>query len=188
MPRSHWPLAVLFAWSICLSAGATSVLPVSFADLVARADVIFVGDVVDVRPFPVQTSGGAVIRTRVVFRVTDPIFGAGSGYETFDFLGGEWGGLSLTVADMPAFAIGDRRIVFARRAPSINPIVGFTQGLLRIGRDAAGVDRVYTLDRVPLAGPEGIGRTRALPAPDVAMRLSDLRDRIARALVDARRR
>lgn len=66
-----------FAVLLCAggSADATTFLPVTFNDLVTRADVIFVGEVIDVRPFPLQTRDGTIIKTRVIFRVSDPIFG-----------------------------------------------------------------------------------------------------------------
>ena len=168
---------------------ATSYLPVTFNDLVTRADVIFAGEVIDVRPFSLQTRDGTIIKTRVVFRVADPVFGTTSALEVFDFLGGEWGGIGLAVAEMPTFAIGDRRVVFARRERSINPIVGFTQGLLRIERDSTGVDRVFTLDGLPLERTENIGLLRTpIVGPATPMRLSDVLARINRTLIELRRR
>lgn len=180
------------ALAVCgaVPARATSYLPVSFDELVARADVIFIGEVADVRPFPLNTRDGTIVKTRVTFSVSDSIWGTTGLVEVFDFLGGEWEGLGIVVAGMPTFAVGDRRVVFARRDRSINPIVGFTQGLIQIARDSAGVDRVLTLDGLPLARPESIGTAPppVLAAPATPMRLSDFRDRIARALAEARRR
>jgi hypothetical protein len=148
-----------------------------------RADVIFVGEVVDVHPFRLETRDGAVIKTRVTFRVFDAVWGTQSTLEVFDFFGGEWGGIGMAIAEMPRFSIGERRVVFARRERSINPIVGFTQGLLRISRDAAGVDRVFTVAGEPIVQPESIGRVLDRPVPlQDAMRLSDLRIRISREL------
>ena len=88
----------------------------------------------------------------------------------------------------PVFAVGDRRVVFARRERSINPVVGFTQGLMRIAPDASGIDRVFTLERVPIASAESIGRQSSGATVTAApMPLSELRARISRALVEARR-
>ena len=150
--------AILAALLLTAHVGATSVVPVSFTDLVTRADVIFVGEVTDVRPFMLESSAGTVIMTRVSFSVADPLFGTTSLVEVFDFLGGQIGDVGMRVAEMPEFAIGDRTVVFARREQSINPIVGFSQGLLRVTRDGAGIDRVQTLDRRPLARVESIGK------------------------------
>ncbi len=150
---------VAFAAVFCgnISAGATTYPPVTFGELVTRADVIFIGEVTDVRPFPLDTPDGTIIKTRVIFRVSDPIWGTTSLVEVFEFLGGTWGDLEMAISGMPKFAVGDRRVVFAYREESINPIVGFTQGLLQIRRDSGGVDRVFTLGGVPLGQPESIG-------------------------------
>ena len=172
-----------------IPAGATTYELVTFDDLVTRADVIFVGEVTDVRPYPIQTRDGTIIKTRVIFRVWDPIFGTTSALEAFDFFGGEWGDVGMAIAEMPTFAIGERRVVFARRERSINPIVGFRQGLFQVQRDGSGMDRVLTLDGVAVANTDSIGRPRTITVlPTVPMRLADFRDRISRALVEARRR
>ena len=166
------------------AANATTYLPVTFEQLVTTADVIFAGEVVDVRPFALNTREGTVIKTRVVFRVTDPVLGTTSALEVFDFLGGELGDIGMAVEGMPRFAIGDRRVMFARRAPSINPIVGFTQGLLQIRRDSSGVDRVLTLDGMPIAGTDSFATRAPLlsASPVVPMRLSDFRSQVVRVL------
>jgi hypothetical protein len=165
-------LAFACAIALCASAGirATSFEPVTFDQLVAQSDVIFVGDVVDVRPYTLQTRERTIVKTRVTFRVSDPLYGTSGILEVFDFLGGETTDLGMHVAGMPTFAVGDRRVVFARRERSINPIVGFTQGLMKISRDAAGVDRVLTIEGAPIA------------------RLVDLRARITNGLIEARKR
>lgn len=150
--------------------GATSFEPVTFDDLVTQSDVIFVGDVVDVHPYILQVRDRTIVKTRVTFRVDDPLFGTSSLVEVFDFLGGETPELGMSVSGMPTFRVGDRRVVFARRARSINPIVGFTQGLMKVARDANGVERVTTLEGAPVS------------------RLSDFRARINGGLIGARRK
>jgi hypothetical protein len=174
--------------AICAAAPAraTTYPPVTFTDLVARADVIFVGDVVDVRPFVLQTASGPVIRTRVIFRVSDPLYGTGAALEVLEFFGGEVGDVGMAIADMPRFTVGDRRVVFARRERSINPVVGFTQGLLRVTRDAAGIERISTLEGAPVDQPESLGRSRPPTAVATPMRLVDFRDRVRRAVAERR--
>jgi hypothetical protein len=184
-----WISVVVAALCSVAPASATTYPPVAFDDLVARADVIFVGEVTDVRPYTVDTREGTVIKTRVVFRVFDPLHGTGAPLEVLDFFGGEFGGIGMAIEGMPRFAVGDRRVVFARRERSINPIVGFTQGLLQVRRDASGVERILTLDGMPVASTDAIATRAPLlsAAPVVPMRLTDFRDRVARA-VAARRR
>ena len=186
-----------FAAVLCgqIAASATTYEAVTFNELVTRADVIFVGEVTDVRPFPLETRDGTIIKTRVIFRVSDPIWGTTNILEVFDFFGGEFGDIGMAIAGMPEFAVGDRRVVFASRERSINPIVGFTQGLLEIRRDSGGIDRVFTLGGLPLGRPESIGAVApAVPvaplapvAPIAPMPLSEFRNRISRELADAPR-
>jgi hypothetical protein len=163
-------------------AAATTHVPVTFGDLIARADVIFIGEVTDVRPYPVRTREGVVVMTRVIFRVTDGVFGTSSALEALDFFGGEWNGLGMAVVGMPRFAVGDRRVIFARRGRSVSPIVGFSQGVLRVVRDRAGVERVLQWDGRPLSRVQSFGaRTPAGAAgPEAAMSLSVLRQSLYR--------
>ena len=178
------------ALALASSVSATTYLPVTFGELVSQADLIFVGNVVDVRPYLLRTRTGTLVKTRVTFRVDDALFGTSSLVEVFDFLGGEADGYGLAVEGMPKFAIGDREVVFARRKASINPIVGFTQGLLRVRRDAGGVDRIFTLEGRSLMRPESIGSpvSGLRMAPESSMALSDFRSRIVTALAEARKR
>ncbi|MGE0392328.1 MAG: hypothetical protein AB7I25_14145 [Vicinamibacterales bacterium] len=170
------------------SLSATSYEAVSFSDLLAKADMIFVGDVLDVRPFIAETREGSSIKTRVTFVVRDPLWGTTSTLEILEFAGGEIGDVGEKVAEMPVFKPGDRRVVFARRERSVNPIVGFTQGLMRITRDDAGLDVVQTSTGEPLARTEDIGRSRATGVRESRpMTLSSFRARIVDQLRDRRR-
>jgi hypothetical protein len=151
--------------------------------------MIFVGEVIDVTPYPLATRDGTIIKTRVTFRIADPISGTTSGTEILDFLGGEWNGIGMAVAEMPRFKAGDRRVVFARRERSINPIVGFTQGVMQIARDARGVERILTAEGAPVARPEHIGVASPRGATiSEGMTLADFRARIRSAVAGARRR
>ncbi len=192
MRNVRWALALTALVSlVALRVGtlsATSYTSVSFEDLVTKADVIFVGDVLDVRPFTVSSARGTLIKTRVTFLVRDALLGTTSSMESFEFLGGEAGGAGMRVAEMPVFAPGDRRVVFARRETGINPIVGFTQGLMRVSRDADGVDAVQTSDGQPLARTQDIGRPgTARLRRERPMPLSTLRAQIVTALRERRR-
>ncbi|MGE3579594.1 MAG: hypothetical protein AB7I25_14160 [Vicinamibacterales bacterium] len=186
-----WAIALVVFVAPALRPGtvqATSYAPVSFTDLVTQADVIFVGDVLDVRPFTVPSERGTLIKTRVTFLVRDALWGTTSSMESFEFLGGVVNGKGLRVAEMPTFAPGDRRVVFARRDSSLNPIVGFTQGLMRISRAAGGLDEVLTSEGQPLARTQDIGRPGAARLRrERPMPLSALRAQIVDALRERRR-
>ena len=184
-----YAFALMVALLLPTIARATTYQTLSFDELVKEADVIFVGDVVDVHPYTMNVRGRTIIRTRVTFRVSDPIYGTKSLVEVFDFLGGEAGGIGMAVEGMPKFNTGDRRVVFAHRDPSINPIVGFTQGLLRVTRDGNGVERVLSSQGRPLAGVASLAAPTLGPrmAPDASMSLADIRGRIVTALSEARK-
>lgn len=186
--RRMWVVVICsLALGALTRVSATSYDAVSFSDLLARADMIFVGDVLDVRPYAVETPEGTVIKTRVTFVVRDALWGTSSTLEILEFLGGEIGDQGMKVAEMPAFAPGDRRVVFAKRERSINPIVGFTQGLMRITRDDAGFDVVRTSTGEPLARTEDIGRPRGTAVRDSRpMTLSSFRARIVDQLRERR--
>lgn len=175
-----WCAPALFAVAVAVApAGATTFVSLTFQELINRSDVIFIGDVVDVRPYVLRTQTGTLVKTRVTFRVDDALYGTNSLVEVFDFLGGEADGIGMAVEGMPKFVVGDRRVVFARRTPSVNPIVGFTQGLLRVQRDSTGVDRVFTLRAMT-----GL----RVGADSSVSTLSDFRNRVAIALAEARKR
>jgi hypothetical protein len=167
---------------------ATSYLAVTFEELVAKADMIFVGDVLDVRPFVDSSPEGSVIKTRVTFVVRDGLWGTTSTLEILEFFGGEVGDVGMRIAEMPTFRPGDRRLVFASRERSINPIVGFTQGLMRLTPDATGADVMETASGQALTGTNDVGRPRALGArPARGMTYSALRLRIVDRLRERQR-
>lgn len=179
-------LLLVAGWLPRLS--ATSYEAVSFGDLLSKADMIFVGDVLDVRPFMADYGRGPVIKTRVTFVVRDALWGTTSTLEILEFAGGEIGDRGERVADMPTFRTGDRRVVFARRERSINPIVGFTQGLMRITQDDTGRDVLETSTGEPLARTEDIGQPRGAALRDSRpMTLSSFRARVVDQLRERRR-
>ncbi len=183
-------IAALVAFLCGTSLHATTYPPVTFDELVTRADVIFVGTVRDVRPFSVPTRDGVIIKTRVIFDVSESMYGDAGTTQVLEFLGGALNGVGLEVAGMPKFFVGNQHVVFAHRGPSINPIVGFTQGLLRLKTDASGAQRVLTHDGFALARAERLGTAavRSSAGTTGAMTLPQLRDRILGTLIEARRR
>ena len=186
--RACLALVCLLACGAIQRVSATSYEAVSFSDLLAKADMIFVGDVLDVRPFAIESREGTVIMTRVTFVVRDPLLGTSSTLEILEFMGGELGDIGQKVAEMPTFKPGDRCVVFAKRERSINPIVGFTQGLMRITRDDAGLDVIQTSAGEPLARTEDIGRPRGAGVRESRpMALSSFRARIVDGLRERRR-
>jgi hypothetical protein len=141
---------------------ATTVEAVTFEQLITSADRIFVGEVVAIESFRADLRHGPRIRTRVTFSVSQTLRGRGV-LAVLEFLGGTAGDLTQEVGGMPRFVVGEPYVVFARDGDRwVNPVVGFTQGLLRVSRDARdGTLRVLTAERAPLAGVAAVGRSTA---------------------------
>ncbi|HYE88316.1 MAG TPA: hypothetical protein VEA16_18265 [Vicinamibacterales bacterium] len=150
-------LAVNFgvAWS-------TTVVPIGFDSLVSKAELIFVGKVVDRRS--VYAGGRTrLIVTDVTFDVLRVIKGAAGMQTRLTFLGGRVGAEGLVVTGMPQFEIGDRDVLFVGDRTASSPLVGFWQGRFRVRADSAtGRDVVYTHNGGPIF--EGFGDSPAMKA------------------------
>ncbi len=135
--RALWLVgAVLALWVLGAPAGATTYLQLTPEAMLAKASLVFVGTVAEVR----VTNDGGTPWTHVSFTVETPLEGVpvdagGKATKpiTLAFLGGTVpGGPSLAVSGMPQFETGEKVLVFAYDQAYASPIVGFRQGLWRI--------------------------------------------------------
>lgn len=134
-------------------ARGTTVVPPSFADLVADADAIYRGTVTAVEPRRTASPDGTpAIKTFVTVAVENVLKGAPRHEVVLEFLGGTIDGESLVVSGMPRFKIGDREFVFVQRnGEQFCPLVAVMHGRYRVLRDAsAGREYVARDNRVPL--------------------------------------
>lgn len=141
-------ILLLCATGLLLHAGvalSTTVLPVSFDELVSKAELIFVGEVIDRRSV-YDTGPDRPIVTHVTFDVLRVLKGSAGLRTQLTFLGGRVGQDALVVAGMPRFEIGDRDMLFVSAdRNAVSPLVGFWQGRFRIVLDAeTGVEVVHT--------------------------------------------
>lgn len=134
--------AILFG-QIAGSAGASTIVPVTFPERVAQAELIVDAVVVAInhRNSDVLETGDMEIpHTFVTFAVDRVIKGTfeGEGTITLRFLGGPDGkGTTTLVAGLPRFRLGDREVLFvAKNGKYLCPLVGWGQGRLRIIRGA----------------------------------------------------
>lgn len=131
-------LAALIALAMAAPrASATVVVAKDFAALCAEADLIFVGTVTQTDSRWVDREKQA-IETEVTFGDLTWLRGPAQSSITLHFAGGEVDGLREAIAGMPAFTVGERRIIFARKGRYVSPIVGFDQGALRVVEGADG--------------------------------------------------
>jgi hypothetical protein len=162
---------------LCQAVHATTIVPVTFRELVQNADVIFVGEVVGQRASWDMTRDGRSIVTSVQFNVVRVLKGNVGLVTQLDFLGGTIGDLTMDVSGVPRFQSGDRDVLFVGAVRNaVSPLIGFSQGRFRIERDAvSGFDRVRTYDGRALDATSTIGKPRStsLAAVKSTMRLSD---------------
>lgn len=173
--RRLFPLSLICTLVSATIASSTTVIPPSFDVLVAGANTIFVGEVMDLRPFWVSTPQGRAIKTRVTFRVEDVWKGAAGAVTQLEFLGGTIGGTAMEVVGMPVFRPGQRDVLFVSGARAVSPLVGFMHGRMRVERDFNGVDRVRTHDGRSLGSTAEVGPQRPNYMMSITpMRLSEL--------------
>ena len=113
---------------LCTSALGSSVLQVTFEQLVTSAEAIFQGEViaVDSRLDPDQTG----IHTYVTFRVDEVLQGSIGRHLVLRFLGGTVDDIRVEVAGSTLPKIAERGIYFVEGVDRflVNPFYGFDQG------------------------------------------------------------
>lgn len=173
--RRFLPLSLIGTIGFAAVAGSTTVIPPTFEALVSGASTIFVGGVIDQRPYWVSTPRGRAIRTLVVFRVEDVWKGSAGAVTQLEFLGGTIGTTTMEVVGMPTFHVGQRNVLFVAAERAVSPLVGFMHGRMRVERDAFGIDRVRTHDGRSLGAVSQVGPQRPDPMVSISpMRLSEL--------------
>jgi len=160
-------LVFLLLGLVAASARATSVVPPTFAELVAEADAIYRGRVtqLQVRRVELPNGNGSVIKTFVSFAIERVLKGAAATEVVLEFLGGTIGDERLEVSGMPRFAAGEREIVFVQKnGVQFCPLVAMRHGRYRVARD-------------PASGREHVVRDNGLPlttTAEVELPLSDM--------------
>ena len=120
---------------------ATSIERFSFEELVERSELIFQGQVSQVR----QEEIDGMVYSFVRFEVVDVVKGFDPGLELeLRFLGGEVPGKRVQVAEMVIPEQGERGFYFVESldGESVNPLLGWSQGHFLVGRDEQGEDIV----------------------------------------------
>lgn len=151
MPKFRPPLTNLLGLLgvlACLYSGpsfASTVLEMSFAQVVEHSELVFEGQVLSVQP---RRMNDGSIHTFVVFEIIEVVKGD---YPTtnieLSFLGGEIAGSAMHVTDMQIPIIGETGLYFVEsvRQSQVNPLVGWAQGHYLIDTLADGSRIVTTL-------------------------------------------
>jgi hypothetical protein len=159
-----WRLAAaLLLVSACsLQAHASTVLEMSFKEVLTHAQLVFEGRVSAVES---RREDDGMIYTFVRFEVLEVLKGeyAGSTLE-LRFLGGTVGTARLEVTDMLVPQVAERGIYFVESlsAPQVNPLVGWSQGHFLIEPQAGGAAGVLTATHEPVLAVDTAPVTAAL--------------------------
>ena len=142
---------------------AASVIAPTFDAMVARAQVVFVGETLDVRSRWESTPSGRAIVSVVTFKVIRTLKGELGGQTQLEFLGGTVGDYRMEIPGMPRFRVGDEDVLFVdERGQPVSPVVGFMHGRFRVLEDP--VTRRRSVARhnfEPLASVRDIGAATA---------------------------
>lgn len=155
------PFAALLFLAITSDVWATSVIAPRFETLVDRAELIFTGQVAGQRAEWRSNGGQRSIVTLVTFAVRQIHKGRAESTVTLQFLGGSVDGVTLEVADVPKFKIGERVILFIEgNGSAVSPVIGFSYGKFSLRQDGTGREAVFTHRNEPVADVAELGRAR----------------------------
>ena len=129
--------SVLFVISLFVaSVHATTVVPLSFEQLVSESSAVVYGRVSDVRSQ--WTEDRRFIESVVSIEVIKGMKGAAGETLAFTVPGGQVGRYLNVIPGAPTFATGDLAVFFlTAHGPRLPVTTGLTQGIYRVQRDAA---------------------------------------------------
>jgi hypothetical protein len=131
MPRGGFFL--IAALLLAPGSKAMTVIPPTFAELVAESSTIVRGTVKEIRSEKVPGARGALIKTFVTFRVSSALKGAQLNQEvTLSFLGGTVDDERMEIPGMPSFEVGREDYLFVSPKKGICPLVGAMHGRYRL--------------------------------------------------------
>ena len=129
-------LVVVFIAVLGASAQATTVVPLSFEQLVNASSSVIYGRVTDVRAQ--WTADRRFIESVVTVEVLRDMKGSARETVAFTVPGGQVGRYLNVIPGAPSFAAGDLAVFFlTSQGPRLPITTGLTQGIYRVQRDAA---------------------------------------------------
>lgn len=148
-------IVILLCGLLSNSAHATTIVPMSFAELVNASTAVVYARVAGVQGQWTENRQG--IESLVTLDVLTPFKGAPGQRLTFSVAGGQAGRYINLLPGAPKFTEGDLVVVFlTSRGPRLPITTGFTQGVYRVAQDASSGAMVV----VPPAIESGVGPAR----------------------------
>jgi hypothetical protein len=130
-------LATLFLSLFTLTADATTLVPLSFEQLVNASQSVFYGRVSDVRAQ--WTADRRFIESVVTVEILRGMKGSASETIEFTVPGGQVGRYLNVIPGAPSFARGDLAVFFlTAQGPRLPVTTGLTQGIYRVRPGASG--------------------------------------------------
>lgn len=127
---------VLIAFFLATPTSATTIVPLSFEQLVHESSAVVYGRVSDVRSQ--WTADRRFIESVVSIEVIKGMKGSAGETIAFTVPGGQVGRYLNVIPGAPAFAPGDLAVFFlTAHGPRLPVTTGLTQGIYRVQRDAA---------------------------------------------------
>jgi hypothetical protein len=170
-------LALLSASIAVLSSTqGTTVIPPTFDELVAQAEVIFQGDVTNVSSQWVGEGAQRHIVSYVSFKVEDALKGSPGETYTIRMFGGTVEDETMEVSDAPKFKVGDKEILFVENNGSqVVPLVGMMHGRFHVRRDHSGQEVVTTNEGEPVKNVARLGSEAADSSTNTTLTPADFK-------------
>src|SRR5262245_49112342 len=161
MRRSVYACLICFAFVIPLS--ATTVVPLSFEQLVNESASVVYGRVVDVRAQ--WTDDRRFIESVVSIEILKGMKGTAHERISFTVPGGQVGRYVTVIPGAPVFAPGDMAVFFLTSRGARMPVTtGLTQGIYRVQRDSRSGDLLVTPPVIDAPGRIVRGDVKRKPA------------------------
>jgi hypothetical protein len=160
-------LSCVWIFAIVCSTSPTTVIPPTFDELVAQADIIFQGHVTNVKSEWVGEGAQQHIVSYVTFKVEEALKGSLGQLYTIRMLGGTVAGETMSVSDAPKFQIGDKDILFVQNNGSqFIPLVGIMHGRFHVRTNESGQQIVTNNEDEPVKNIARLGKTASSASPD----------------------
>jgi len=148
-----------FIWAMCVSGllvltrtNATTVVSPTFEEMTDRADLVFVGKVVELKAEWQVAGTNQAIFTLVEFHTEEILKGTAPASISLSISGREGGGMTLEIVAVPKFEAGDRVLLFVEgNGVQFCPLVGVYHGKFGVRKDdKSSRDIVFMHDGKPL--------------------------------------
>jgi hypothetical protein len=189
MKRRVWAAVALLAltagWA-AVPAGASTFLAVSQDHLVAHAEAVVEGEVLEVASF--WNAEHTAILTEAVLRVDDTLVGTAPAFVNLRTFGGKVGGYTIVAHGFPTFEVGQKLLLFLEpEKDGAHRVLGYRQGQFflkggpggRIALPAVTVDERYVRADGKAVSAPGKG----LPFDQLRKQIQDAAGRAGRPVV-----